>query len=220
MASFLGWIGQNAEVLNVIAQYLTVLVWLTYLQLFMQQFAAARRPRMLIQRGTDKGMDSLCLVANMGEQPMYVECITVVVDAGGSTIQRRVTETRRLRDGHHAASDEADSLMVEGPLKSGTFMSLGTFRKLLEDANAWPPSDRNEPEDNDWASHLDAVEIRVVATFGSADRPIGASRRFAVEHDPMGPDNGVYVRPVRWSTTRLSGFREQAVLRRWMDQCM
>lgn len=189
------WLNTHADGLNVVASFLTLLVWLFYAQLLFFNFKRQRRPRLLINRGRSKDMDALCLISNMSSEAIYTTHIIAALLTDKGEFTSDVTEYEAPGEiGKGAALSDTTR---QGPLQSGGFSHIGTFNNIIRRvANENRIELRgNRPAGN---TQFFALEIRIVAVYGSEDTPIGAYRTFCFEA------GGSYLVPASFDTYRLS----------------
>jgi hypothetical protein len=145
-----------------------------YLQVFVRSYVRQTRPKTLINRGGGMTLDALCLVGNMSSDSIYVESIIVTLQTADDDWTCPVTELDGLEEW-----DEPTDLNLktrQGTLDPGKVRNMGTFRTIIDHALR-ASSDDPELGTNRWEK-LKRFDVRIIATYGSEDLPIGANRWF------------------------------------------
>lgn len=171
----LEWIRNNHQIVSSVANVAMLFVWVAYLQVFVSSYRRQRRAKILVNRGGGATLDARCLISNMSAEPIYVESLIATVETADRRWSCPVTEL------HEGGPKEGRSDLKlptrQGPLLSGRFVDIGSFRNLIEPVLRTGTGRRGEaspdnPED------LVAFEIKVIAIHGSEDLLAGAVRRF------------------------------------------
>lgn len=118
----MSWLQANAQILNALVGVLVLGVWAIYLHLFWRGYRRQLRASIIISRGAGSSLDALCLVSNMSREAVFIEGIVVFVEWDGRQLSTAVTELSELSGGGGRRSPR------EGPLKSGDYIDIGTFR--------------------------------------------------------------------------------------------
>lgn len=171
----LQWIGQNSQALNVVVNTAMLIVWLTYLQLFLMSYMRQRRSHLLINRGAGDGVESRCLISNMSAEPVYIQSIMAVLKKGDNAWTAPVTD---FDDTRGDQVDHVSEATNQGPLGVGEFIDVGTFAKLAERTARFAGASGEEVEQT-----FDAMELTVVAAHASEALPVAARREFALGDD-------------------------------------
>jgi hypothetical protein len=169
------WVINNHQIVSSVANVAMLFVWIAYLQVFVSSYRRQRRPKILVNRGGGATLDARCLVSNMSAEPIYVESLIATVETADRRWSCPVTE---LHDAEPKESRPDLKLLTrQGPLLSGHFVDIGSFRNLIEPVLRKGPGSRGDaaPEDPE---DLVAFEIKVIAVHGSEDLLAGAVRRF------------------------------------------
>lgn len=177
----MGWVLQNSGFLSFVANTLMLLVWVVYLHLFWLNYRRQLRANIVINRGAGTGVDALCLVCNMSAEPVFIEGMIVIADCKGERWATAVTNLSDIVEGRPAR---------EGPMKSGEYVTVGTFRDLLSLADGT----RVDPP------RIDAIEIWIVADFSSENDLVFARRRFLL----AARGEKIVLRPAELETRRIS----------------
>lgn len=175
----LDWITQNSSPLNVLLQFLTLVVWVSYLQLLLNAYLRQRRPKILINRGAGHGVYAHCLVSNMGAEPIYVRSIIASLETESHRWTLAVTDQAEIYDEgwQPGSAGEATS---QGSLNVGEFADIGTFQRFI-DRVAWSAKAPSGSLDDVCGEPLTLLELTVVADYGSDDLLVGARRQFEVK---------------------------------------
>ncbi|WP_136246545.1 hypothetical protein [Halomonas borealis] len=205
------WLNQNASAIGAITSTLTLLIWLFYAQLLYNGYIRQRRPRIIINRGHGKDLDSLCLISNMSAEAIFVEHIIAVLDTDSGERQLDITDYQQ------PGEEDRSTRTYQGPLPSGAYLHVGAFRGILDRVahhhGVMPPDHR---PGQDWGQNATprAIEIRVIAIYGSEDAPIGARRRFCLTDD----GHDCLLTPDGLDTQRLTSRRHRHRIRHWMRE--
>lgn len=210
----MSWLSQNAEVITAFANVALVTVWVLYAQLIYYRYRIGRRPRIIIHQAQGFGLDSTCLVINMCQAPIHIIGVIATAHTKERSFTRQVDDYRRVSP-EEQASQNIESIIKQGPLNEGEFITLGAYDDLLREGtpHLFGDDDLLERETRqNYAERINALEIRVVAMFGTEDRPIGARRLFSIE--PI--DHGGRLRPQTLSTKQMTNPFERRAVVRWM----
>lgn len=173
------WLSQHAGVLRFFSGAGYTLLWLLFLQLMYLKFRSKRRPRLLINLDKKKGLDSLCIISNMGAEPVYIEYIVAELETSQGILIQDVTALDQAYDGSAAEGEPGSLTQItrQGPLASGHFLHIGSFGKLavrLARANGLDMHG-HRPCDA-WQIH--SLTLRLIVTHGPESQLVGAERRF------------------------------------------
>ncbi|WP_146010311.1 hypothetical protein [Acidimangrovimonas sediminis] len=171
----LDWISAHSALLNVAINGGMLAVWVVYLQIFVTTYRQARSPRVLINRAMGSDIDAQCIVSNMSQEPVYPQSVYCTVHYRGGSFSATITDREIFQD---TGRDQPKGVTAQGPLKQGAFLSLGSFRNLMD------VTSRHSDEDSALARHDDAVEgmeIMVVCAFGGDNLEIAANRAFRID---------------------------------------
>lgn len=196
------WIGEHAQTLTLLASLVTLVVWIFYLNLFWMNYRRQLRANLVIGRGAGTGLDSLCIVGNMSAEPVFVEGVIIFAEENGRRWAKAITDFSDLAR-KNGATDRPER---EGPLKSGDYITLGTFRCLVRLADP-----RRSAADE---LTIEAIEVWVVADFSSENDLFFARRRFLVGHR----GSMVVFRPSGLETRRITRPRERREVERLLQE--
>lgn len=179
------------------------LIWVVYLQLFFRQYKRNSRPFLVVHHAQNESPDSLCLLVNMGKEPVHVLCVQAVIyDISGAERILTVTEYRRIS----ADDRNIQQSLRQGPLHPGAYLLLGTFRNIILGRKS---------EEDDAASLLEEVrefEIRAAVIHGPSSFPVGVRRRFILRHA-----GGTEIYPRNIYSEQLSRKRDRQTVREWVE---
>ncbi len=225
----LDWISQNHNIVSLLINFGTLLIWLIYAQLLYLGFRRQRRPRLIINRGKKKDINALCIISNMSAESIFIEYIIATLDTSQGQIVMDVTDfEQQYSDGDETDSNEEENRKSrrvlnesrvnentrQGPLGSGDFVHIGTFYELIlrMARDEGIEMENHRPKGDDLT--LDKLTIRLVGIYGPEDMPVGAERSFELS------DNGDYcaLTPASWDTKRMSSMRQRRELRKQIQR--
>jgi hypothetical protein len=192
----------------------TLLVWLVWLQLMYSDYRRRRQPRMLIHVTEGSGPESHCLLVNLSQEIVHVQCVRAAMVAPHTEISLPLGTASLDLDTLGPA--ELENALRQGPLAQGQFMRLGSFEEILERLVGQRPREGKRWLDPSSVPDVEAIEVRVVAVYGRSDRSVGARRRFRVETK----GGRVRVRPSGLYTEQLYSRRQRRVAEGWLEECI
>ncbi|SHI99085.1 hypothetical protein [Wenxinia saemankumensis] len=200
------WLMAHADALNLALNAGMFAVWVFYLQLFLWNYLRARKPRLLINRGKGSDLEALCLVSNMSQEPVYPLNVYFTLDCGDESCRAAITDRDLLAA--PADDDPPRDVTSHGPLTQGDFMSIGSFRHMLDLAVKFGEGEPRSLED--LRGRIRTLEVMVTGAFGGDDLEIAARRTFRVvtDREPW------TVVPTEPQTRQISSRRERRKLRR------
>ncbi|RKQ95730.1 hypothetical protein C7446_3245 [Kushneria sinocarnis] len=212
------WITANAAVFSGIVSFGMLLIWGIYLQLLLHNFRMQQSPRIVINRGRGRDVNSLCLISNMSVQAIFVEAVVARLETSHGTWFSDVTDvldqqgessSRDIGSGEHQLA----RVTRQGPLKSGEYMEAGMFGDMLQQV----AHEQGIQLDEDYKSgeeqlELRSLEIGLIAVFGSENGPIGARRVFDLELDD---NHRLLLKPRDLTTKQLRSRRARKEIKRW-----
>lgn len=215
------WLTQNAQLLNVIINLGMLLIWGIYLQLLLNNFRRQRHSKLIINRGRGKGIDALCIISNMSQEPVFIEAIIGILETSEGTYVYDVTDftDENQKDWDEQQKDPSELRLVtrQGPLSQGQYVQIGSFRQLMRgvanyhrlavDSSCLPTD----------GLVFKSFELRLLGLYGPEDEPVGARRCFKIEE----ADDGKHILvPETAVTIQLSSRRDRLEIRRWMEDMM
>lgn len=171
------WLFEHPGFISALTGFGTLLVWLIYLQVFISSYRRQTRAMLLIARGPGNGLDARCFLSNMSSGAVYVQSVQGKLETQECTLAYPMTDMLDFK-GHAFADSRLRTR--QGPLGSGEIMDIGSFSDLVHRVlhDRRKVFDMDLPEDA-----VRAITIEVLGIYGSEDLPIGAARRFVVDHN-------------------------------------
>lgn len=210
MASLaISWLTQNADVIGALASVGMFFVWLGYANLFYHGYMRQRRPLVIIDQMSGPGTEATCVVANLSEDWIYIECVFAVAHTDDGELIAPVT------DGHAGVSSsqqnqrEIVSRMRQGPLASGGLIAVGTVRDIAERAIT-----DKAGQSQTTLEALKTIEIRVVVRLAASLQPVGAFKRINVDFG----DGSAEAWPADARSQHLTKRRHRKQVQAWLEQ--
>ncbi|TVP60859.1 MAG: hypothetical protein EA349_00870 [Halomonadaceae bacterium] len=208
----LEWVGENEDWITPLTQIGTLLVWLFYAQLLYNGYRRQRRPRILINMGVGgEGLDSPCLVCNMSQEAVYVYFILLILETSEGPIYEPVTDCEVDAMGKDTSLVSARTR--QGPVESGNYLELLSYRLLLERAARTGGIALNNAKPVNPEIDLHAMEFHVICIYGSDNQPFGAVRRFTLQQ--RGAENITLI-PDSVDTAHKTSWQYRRQIRRWL----
>lgn len=171
------WLRDYKDPLTLLVSAGTLVVWILYAQLLLNNYQRQRRPRIIINRGAGKGIGSLCLISNMSAEPIFINQIVLLLDTNKGRLACDVTDIREESKGEIEQDLILHKATRQGPLRTGDFTHIGTFSTLMQRlAHAHGIEMCGHHPSAEW--RFDTLEIRVIAFYGSDKHAVGARRSF------------------------------------------
>lgn len=212
MGRIIDWIVANHELASLLVSLGTLLVWVTYLQVFLASYRRQRTGTILITLGQGSGLDGHCLVTNMSAEPVYILALIAHVEGPDGVRSRPITE---LESERWSGPSDLHLWTRQGPLDSGDLRDMGAMQGIVEhvlDAGADPDPDRDFRAGH--AAGVRSVVIQVIAVHGGEDLPVGAERTFDVVEAAAGPT----LRPRTPGARQIRARRERRQLLRLLEE--
>lgn len=210
----LEWLSANKDWITTLTNIGTLLVWLFYAQLLYSGYRRQRQPRILINRGVGgEGLDSPCLICNMSEESVYVYFILVILETSEEPILAPVTDCEVDAMGEDTSMLSARTR--QGPVESGKYLELLSYRLLLERAAREGEIELKDAKPVNTDIELRALEFHVVCIYGSDRRPFGAVRRFELRTSDSGE---VSLVPDSIDTSHRTSLRYRRQIRQWLER--
>lgn len=212
-APFVQWVIQYKDALTVLISIGTLIVWVLYAQLLLNNYRRQRRPRIIINRGAGKGIGSLCLISNMSAEPIFINQIVLVLNTNQGELCCDVTDIREESKGEIEQDLILHNATRQGPLGTGDFTHIGSFASLIQRLALLHsiPMQGHKPA-QDWV--FSSLEVRVIAFYGSDKHAIGASRAFTLGTAEEGGCQ--LIAQARESRQYNSAWHRRKVRRHWM----
>lgn len=160
------WLLAHTAALQLATSAITALVWVVYLQTFLGGYRRQQRSMILITSGAGRGMNSHCLVTNLGLEPISILSIRIDVRDGRSEASAVVPDRNEMMI---PEGNEDASATNQGPMPGGTMRDIGRFSTLL---------DRAAAENAEIAKMDDILSVEVTIVAANASSITGAARRF------------------------------------------
>ena len=205
------WINDNAQALSFFASLGTLAVWLFYAHLLYSGFRRQRKARILINQGWGQQVDSVCLISNMSQEPVYIHSITMTIRAQDKEYTEAITDFDEAQP--RDSENHPREVTRQGPLQVGEQMNLGTFRSLLRQTAKRHKDLRADESQPLRSLSVHNFKVTVIASYGPEGGVIGAQRKFLVRGD----DNQL-MRPVAIATKRMTKRNARQRLQQWLEQ--
>jgi hypothetical protein len=165
------WLAEHNAALSVVMNAAMLVVWMSYLNIFLFSFLRQRRQLITITQGAGVALNAKCFVSNLGLEPIYI--VEVVVDfvVGDKKCLAVVTDRTLMNDQELQDPREATN---QGPLQSGHHSSIGEFEDLIRRG-------LSASEDGRILDEVSEVTITVVAATAAKGDITGARRAFVIE---------------------------------------
>lgn len=167
----LSWIEENSGLVQALMAAVTAIVWIIYLHVIVLGLRRQRRTEILINLGGERSLSARTLVSNLGFEPVYILEIILTVWSDGGERTSSVADRAELAEAQRHSPSEAT---LQGPLKSGEYVDIGSIGDLLE-------RDRLQSFDQIDLDNISRIEITVAAITAATNSIVAARRRFRHE---------------------------------------
>lgn len=191
------------EYVGPISSAIMALVWVVYFQLFFIQYKRNSRPYLVIHHAQNESPDAMCLLVNMGKEPVHVQCVQAIVTTPSGT-DEPFTVTRY--DRVNADDANIQQSLRQGPVQPGGYLLLGTFRNIILGNRS------EDPEAGDLLENVESIELRAAVVHGPSKYPIGVRRRFYLRHN-----TGTHIYPMNIHTEQLTRRGDRREIIRWVE---
>ncbi|SHM22631.1 hypothetical protein SAMN05878437_1858 [Vreelandella subglaciescola] len=212
-------ITQNKDILIVSTNFGTLIIWLVYAQLLYSGFRRQRSPKLIINRGSKKDINALCIISNMSAEAIFISYVFAEIETNQGTIELDVTDLEHISSEDNNSENDSDPNVHgdpigklsdntrQGPLASGGYLHIGSFNSLI--------CRIGKEEGLDMDGHIPrgslefiSISILLVAIYGPEKMPVGAERRFRLNNK-----NSKYsLTPEDWDTKLLTSRRQRIKL--------
>lgn len=202
------WLTNHSSAITAVTSLCTLLVWLFYAQILYLNFRRQRQPKIIINRGGGKTMQARCVISNMSPEAIFIEHIIAILHTDKGCYSTSLID---IEDSKRTESSKLVETTRQGPMAPGSFNHIGTFEEIIERVlhfNGIPSRGCQVTGD----INLVAIELRLVAVYGSEDAPIGVLRKFELSSDEHGP----YLTPSTLDTRRYASRWRRRTVRRWL----
>ncbi|MBB4003187.1 hypothetical protein [Aurantimonas endophytica] len=203
------WIKSNHEMISIAISGAMLIVWIGYLQILVRSYVRQTRPKILINRGGGATLDAPCLVSNMSSDAIYVQSIIVVLETADERRMCPVTELDGIEEWEEPT--DLNLRTRQGPLDAGKVRNMGTFRGIIE--HALRASSQTPELGTDQWERLKRFDVRVIATYGSEDLPVGANRWFKLSWE----GGNATMRPETADTVQIRSHRERRKIAKMLN---
>ncbi|MEX2473770.1 hypothetical protein [Marinobacter sp.] len=191
------------DYVSAVSSAIMALVWVVYFQLFFMQYRRGNRAYLVIHHAQNESPDAPCLLVNMGQEPVHLQCVQAVTrSADGKDNVFTVTKYDRV-----AADDtNIQENLRQGPIQPGGYLVLGSFRDII--------LGRRSEEDcaGQLIENVSELELRAAVIHGPSKFPIGARRRFYLQHNGKSE-----IFPENIHTEQLVGRRDKKEVSAWIE---
>lgn len=191
------WIEDNFRLLQLVLGGATLLVWVAYLQVFIDTLRRRRRPMILVTIGPGDDVDARCMISNLGMEPVYLLDVIVRVEAASGVEHAVITDRNPELSGEESRPSRATN---QGPLETAATRDIGSFASLVRRAMG------KDEDDTDALEDARRLELTAVVAIAADNRLGGAVRAFALND---GEDGGrrltpetLYARQIRKRSER------------------
>ena len=122
------WLADHSAALSVALNAAMLVVWISYLNIFLFSFLRQRRQLVTITQGAGAALNAKCFVSNLGLEPIYIAEVVIDLLVAGERCQAVVTDRTLMSDQELQDPREATN---QGPLQSGHHSSIGEFGDLI-----------------------------------------------------------------------------------------
>ncbi|MFN4128618.1 MAG: hypothetical protein ACK4GC_02200 [Paracoccaceae bacterium] len=164
----LSWIEENSGLVQAMMAAVTALVWIVYLHIIVTGLRRQRCTEILINLGGERSFSARALVSNLGFEPVYILEIILTVWGRDGKRTSSVIDRAELAEAERHTPSEAT---LQGPLKSGDYVDIGSIANLLE-------RDRLQSFDQFDLEEISRIEITVAAITAAANSIVAAKRSF------------------------------------------
>lgn len=165
----LEWIEENSGLVQAMMSGVTALVWVFYLHIIVSGLRRQRRTEILINLGGERSFSARALVSNLGFEPVYILEIILTVWSGDG--ERTSSVADRAEVAEVAERRSPSEATLQGPLKSGEYVDIGSIKDLLE-------RDRLQFFEQIDLDDISRIEITVAAITAATNSIVAARRSF------------------------------------------
>jgi hypothetical protein len=181
-----------------------LVVWISYLNIFLFSFLRQRRQLVTITQGAGAALNAKCFVSNLGLEPIYIAEVVIDLLVAGERCQAVVTDRTLMSDQELQDPREATN---QGPLQSGHHSSIGEFGDLIRRG-------LSSSECKGTLDEVSEVTVTVVTATAAKGAVTGARRAFVIEGS--GEDRILHGRTLM--AEQITGRAASRKLRRDLEQ--
>ncbi|AVX05156.1 hypothetical protein [Maritalea myrionectae] len=176
------WLFAHSRIINSATNIAMLLIWIGYLQVLVSSYHRQTRSKIMITRSGVDNLQSRCLVCNMSSEPIYLLSLMIELKTPDDLNSYPITEIEGFEKWDNPS--DVDLWSRQGPLDPGKVRDMGSFKEMIAHALRYT-KDTDMPDEADWPA-IESLEIKVIASYGSENLPVGAKRRFDVKSDHQG----------------------------------
>jgi hypothetical protein len=175
---FYEWIRENQFLFTLGISTGTLTVWIFYAHLLLLSHRRQRRPKLIINRGAGRNLNSLCLISNMSAEPIFINQIFFLLHTSQGTYSSDVTDVREGGDDENTNDIVLRQATHQGPLRTGDFTHIGSFATLIQRVTHQHGLAVDQGLSPKGDLVFNSIEIRVVAYYSSEPEAIGVMRGY------------------------------------------
>ncbi|WP_334061055.1 hypothetical protein [Limimaricola cinnabarinus] len=198
------WLADHSAALSVALNAAMLVVWISYLNIFLFSFLRQRRQLVTITQGAGAALNAKCFVSNLGLEPIYIAEVVIDLLVAGERCQAVVTDRTLMSDQELQDPREATN---QGPLQSGHHSSIGEFGDLIRRG-------LSSSECKGTLDEVSEVTVTVVTATAAKGAVTGARRAFVIEGS--GEDRILHGRTLM--AEQITGRAASRKLRRDLEQ--
>ena len=198
------WLADHSAALSVALNAAMLVVWISYLNIFLFSFLRQRRQLVTITQGAGAALNAKCFVSNLGLEPIYIAEVVIDLMVGGERCQAVVTDRTLMSDQELQDPREATN---QGPLQSGHHSSIGEFEDLIRRG-------LSSSECKGTLDEVSEVTVTLVTATAAKGAVTGARRAFVIEGS--GDDRILHGRTLM--AEQITGRAASRKLRRDLEQ--
>lgn len=198
------WLEENHGILSALSSLAMLGVWVLYLQLFYSSYRHQIRPKILITRGGGHTAAARCILTNMSPEIIFVQAVLLRLSFPDGEETYSLSELDRAG---FAPSDRRSEL-VQGPLRSGDFLDLGSFDELLSAL-------LGEDDARDKLAAASSLTILVVGSYTWHDRLAAAERTFNLDRNKA---DEIVLLPARMTSRQIRTRAERRAIARMVEK--
>ncbi|WP_106475506.1 hypothetical protein [Phytohalomonas tamaricis] len=211
------WLNQHTQLISLPVKVGTFVVWWGFMQMLLNNYLRQRSAKLVINRGNGQGIDAVCVVSNMSQEPVFIEALIGVLETseGRYTFDLTdFTDKNRSKETQEQSSDELELRQVtrQGPLSQGQYVQFGSFRELIEGVTGHSGIAIDARCISKEGIAFKSFELRLIALYGPDDNLIGAMRRFHLSRN----NNGDYELAPRERTKQFDSRWKQRKVCQWI----
>ena len=175
------WIRENQFIFTLAISTATLCVWIFYAHLLMLSHRRQRRPKLIINRGAGRNLNSLCLISNMSAEPIFINQIFFLLHTSEGTFSSDVTDVREVGDEDNPRDIILSQATHQGPLRQGDFTHIGSFAALIRRVTRQHGLEVDDKMFPSTGVTFHSIEIRVIAYYSSEPEAIGVMRGYELQ---------------------------------------